>query len=96
MDISVLTIFLILPILAFKANALIGPSKGEISIAPITVTALSRKRSKARVTKDRPLVHRPCVVERKVKGKTLRTYGTLLDPRTNPRYMQKYGFSNIE
>jgi len=57
---------------------------------------IPRKRSRARVTKDKPLVHRPCVIERKVKGKTLRTYGTLLDPRTNPRYMQKYGYTNIE
>ena len=31
-----------------------------------------------------------------IKGKTLYVYGTLLDPRTNPRYMQKYGYTDIE
>jgi hypothetical protein len=36
------------------------------------------------------------VIEKKVKGKTLYVYGTLLDPRTNPRYMQKYGYTDIE
>jgi hypothetical protein len=43
-----------------------------------------------------PVGHRPAVVERKVKGKVLRVYGTLLDPRTNPRYMQKYGYTDVE
>lgn len=54
------------------------------------------QRSQEPVTSERPLQHRPCVVERVVKGKVLRTYGTLLDPRTNPRYMQKYGYTDIE
>ena len=45
---------------------------------------------------EHPLVHRPCVIEKKVKGKTLYVYGTLLDPRTNPRYMQKYGYTDVE
>jgi hypothetical protein len=43
-----------------------------------------------------PIGHRPAVIEKKVKGKTLYVYGTLLDPRTNPRYMQKYGYTDIE
>jgi hypothetical protein len=43
-----------------------------------------------------PVGHRPAVIEKKVKGKTLYVYGTLLDPRTNPRYMQKYGYTDIE
>jgi hypothetical protein len=54
------------------------------------------QRSSEPVTSEKPLVHRPCVIERRVKGKVLRTYGTLLDPRTNPRYMQKYGYTDIE
>jgi hypothetical protein len=45
---------------------------------------------------DTPVGHRPAVIEKKVKGKTLYVYGTLLDPRTNPRYMQKYGYTDIE
>jgi hypothetical protein len=45
---------------------------------------------------DTPVGHRPCVIEKKVKGKTLYVYGTLLDPRTNPRYMQKYGYTDVE
>jgi hypothetical protein len=48
------------------------------------------------VTKEKPLQHRPCVIEKKVHGKILKTYGTLLDPRTNPRHMQKYGYTDIE
>jgi hypothetical protein len=48
------------------------------------------------VTKENPLHHRPCVIEKKVQGKILKIYGTLLDPRTNPRYMQKYGYTEIE
>jgi hypothetical protein len=43
-----------------------------------------------------PVGHRPAVIEKKVKGKTLYVYGTLLDPRTNPRYMQKHGYTDIE
>jgi hypothetical protein len=39
---------------------------------------------------------RPCVITRKVKGKVMRTYGTLLDPRTNPRYLQKHGYTDVE
>jgi hypothetical protein len=54
------------------------------------------KRSTEPVTEEKPLVHRPCVIEKKVKGKVLRTYGTLLDPRTNPRYLQKYGYTAVE
>jgi hypothetical protein len=54
------------------------------------------RRSTEPVTAEKPLVHRPCVIEKKVKGKVLRVYGTLLDPRTNPRYMQKYGYTDIE
>jgi hypothetical protein len=54
------------------------------------------QRSSEPVTAEKPLVHRPCVIERRIKGKVLRTYGTLLDPRTNPRYMQKYGYTDIE
>ena len=53
-------------------------------------------RSAEPVTTEKPLVHRPCVIEKKVKGKTLYVYGTLLDPRTNPRYMQKYGYTDVE
>jgi hypothetical protein len=48
------------------------------------------------IDKGTPVGHRPAVVEKKVKGKTLRVYGTLLDPRTNPRYMQKYGYTDIQ
>ena len=33
--------------------------------------------------------------QKKVKGKVLRTYDTLLDPRTNPRHLQKYGYTNV-
>ena len=54
------------------------------------------ERSTEPVTFEKSLVHRPCVVEKRVKGKTLYVYGTLLDPRTNPRYMQKYGYTDIE
>jgi hypothetical protein len=54
------------------------------------------QRSYEPVTAETPLVHRPCVVEKKVKGKVLRTYGTLLDPRTNPRYLLKYGYTDVE
>jgi hypothetical protein len=39
---------------------------------------------------------RPCVITRKVKGKTLKTYGILLDPRTHPLYMQKHGYTDVE
>jgi hypothetical protein len=53
------------------------------------------KRSAEPVTDERPLVHRPTVIEKRVKGKVLRTYGTLLDPRTNPRYLQKYGYTEV-
>ena len=48
------------------------------------------------VDDEHPLVHRPCVIEKKVKGKTLYVYGTLLDPRTNPRYLQKHGYTEVE
>ena len=54
------------------------------------------RRSHEPVTDEQPLMHRPCVVEKKVKGKVLRTYGTLLDPRTNPRYLLKYGYTDVE
>ncbi len=43
-----------------------------------------------------PVGHRPAVIAKKVKGKTRYVYGTLLDPRTNPRYMQKYGYTDVE
>lgn len=35
---------LILPRLALRANALIGPKRGDMSIAPITTATLSRNR----------------------------------------------------
>jgi len=42
-EISVFTRFFIFPMLAFNAKALIGPSRGETSMAPITITVLFRK-----------------------------------------------------
>jgi hypothetical protein len=66
-----------------------GQQGGGDIVAPL-------KWSSEPMTAEKPLVHRPCVIEKKVKGKVLRTYGTLLDPRTNPRYMQKYGYTDIE
>jgi hypothetical protein len=35
-------------------------------------------------------------IEKKVKGKILRTYETLLESRANPRYLQKYGYIDVE
>jgi len=48
------------------------------------------------VTQERPLVHKPCVIERKVNRRILHTYGTLLDPRTNPLAMQREGYTDID
>jgi hypothetical protein len=66
-----------------------GAEGGGAMVMPV-------RRSHAPVTEDKPLQHRPCVIEKKVKGKVLRTYGTLLDPRTNPRYLQKHGYTEVE
>ena len=43
MKASILTNFFTFPMQAFNAKALMGPSKGDRSNAPITVTGLSRK-----------------------------------------------------
>jgi hypothetical protein len=56
----------------------------------------SKKWVQTQLNNNTPVGHRPAVIEKKVKGKTLYVYGTLLDPRTNPRYMQKYGYTNVE
>lgn len=72
-----------------KGTAIKGTVGGGDMVIP-------NERSQDPVTTNRPLEHRPCVVERVVRGKVLRTYGTLLDPRTNPRYLQKYGYTDVE
>ncbi len=56
----------------------------------------SKKWVQTQLANGTPIGHRPCVVEKKVKGKVLRTYGTLLDPRINPRYLQKHGYTDVE
>jgi hypothetical protein len=66
-----------------------GAEGGGAMVLPV-------RRSHAPVTEDKPLQHRPYVVEKRVKGKVLRTCGTLLDLRTNPRYLQKHGYTDVE
>ena len=57
---------------------------------------IPRERSYEPVTKERPLTHYPCIIEKKVHGKVFHTYGTLLDPRTNPLAMQREGYTEID
>jgi hypothetical protein len=77
-------------ILEGKGTTRRGMSGGGDLVMP------SKKWVQTQLDNKTPIGHRPCVIEKKVKGKTLYVYGTLLDPRTNPRYMQKYGYTDVK